>query len=62
MTKEWEQARRALFYATAAERVTEADAHPDKPRIPFEAVVGEEGYADFLKIDTSREKDAELFE
>lgn len=62
MAVELDRARRSLLYAVAAERIAQADAHPEQSRISFEEALGSQAYADFLQIDPDAESDAELFE
>ena len=49
------------LYATAAMRLTEADANPEGVLAPFEEMQGEEAYRAFLNIDTDDVPDGELF-
>ena len=61
MAVELERLRHERLYATAAERLAEADAHPRDALITFEEMLGEDGYRSFLEIDPDDMPDEELF-
>lgn len=61
MAVELERLRLDRLYATAAMRLAEADADPEGALVPFEEMLGEEGYRSFLEIDPDEVPDEELF-
>lgn len=62
MAVEIDSLRREKLYATAAERVEEADADPSHEPIPLSEAMDEEGYERFLAAESDGVSDGDLFE
>ncbi|WP_165253114.1 hypothetical protein [Adlercreutzia sp. ZJ304] len=62
MAVELANAREAIFYAVATNRISSADSDPQHCNISLEETLGEQGYADFLSMDINAEEDSDIFE
>ena len=62
MAVEIDSLRREKLYATAAERVEEADADSSHEPIPLSEAMDEEGYERFLAAEPDGVSDGDLFE